>query len=88
MAIGNSKNPENRKAYDGKKIPLFCLRVRERRLQLGRKQSDLADTVGIKTSQVSELEGGRFPNDFDRIIAIIRALETTPDYLFGFREEP
>ncbi len=82
------KNPEDRKSYAGKNISGFCQKVRARRLELGLNQSALAKSLDCRQSQVSELEGGAFPVSEDRIIAIARALQTTPDYLFGFREEP
>lgn len=88
MAIGNAKKPEKRKGYAGKKISGFCKIVRERRLELGLKQADLSKATGYSQKQISELEGGAFPSSEERIIALARALETTPDYLFGFKEEP
>lgn len=81
-------NPESRKNYKGEKNIVFSQNIRARRIELGLKQSDLAMRIGIKQSQVSDMEGGAFIENANRLIALCRALETTPDYLFGFREEP
>lgn len=88
MAGRKSLTPNSRKGYTGKKISIFCEKARARRMELGLEQSQIAQRTGLKQSRISELEGGKFFNDCDRIIALARALETTPDYLFGFREEP
>lgn len=88
MAGRKLLTPDSRKGYSGKKISIFCEKARTRRMQLGLEQSNVADRTGLKQSRISELEGGKFFNDCDRIIALARALETTPDYLFGFRDEP
>lgn len=87
MARGNAKSPEIRKSYTGKKLSEFYEKVRARRLALGLGQSELAERTGLKQSQISAIEGGRFPNDPDRVAIIARALETTPNYLFGFEDE-
>ena len=81
-------NPELRKNYKGEKNLFFSQNVRARRTELKLKQSDLAERMGIKQSQISDIEGGAFVEDAQRIVALCRALETTPDYLFGFKEEP
>ena len=88
MAGRKPKNPEDRKSYKGKNIPEFCQKIRDRRIKLDITQTDLAAKVGYSREQVSRLEGGAFPITEEKIIALARALETTPDYLFGFRDEP
>lgn len=88
MAIGNAKSPERRKGYTGKNISIFFKKVRERRLELGLKQSDVGKKMGVPQTRISELEGGSYPESPEKLIALARALNTTPDYLFGFREEP
>ncbi len=88
MAFGNAKNPAHRKSYSNERNLFFSLRVRTQRLALGLKQSDLGEKVGMTPAQISELEGGRFVSDATRVSEIARALETTPDYLFGFKDDP
>ena len=79
--------PEDRKGYRGEKIPIFSQRVRARRLELGINQRELAERSDVKQKEISAIEGGRFTNHCDRVIALARALETTPNYLFGFTDE-
>lgn len=88
MAGRKPKNPEDRKRYVGKNISGFCQKIRKQRLLLEITQADLAARAGYSQRQISELEGGAFPTSEERIIALARALDTTPDYLFGFREKP
>lgn len=66
----------------------FSDNIRRRRLELGITQGEFAKRLGIWQKQASELENGVFVQSADRIVEIAKALETTPDYLFGFREEP
>lgn len=84
MAGRKPKNPEDRKRYAGENVSEFCTKIRGRRLELGITQAELAARTGYSQKQISELEGGAFPSSEDRIIALARALETTPNYLFGF----
>lgn len=88
MARGNSKSPEARKSYDGKKVSEFAKKIRERRLQLDLDQAAIAEKVGVPQQRISKWEGGSFIDSPERVAALARALETTPDYLFGFKEEP
>jgi len=83
MPRGNIKTPENRKGYKGKKISVFFEKVRARRLELGLDQKDVAAALGVVPSRISELEGGKFFDDPDRIIDLCKALEIDANYLFG-----
>lgn len=51
-------------------------------------QMEFAEKARLHQKQVSELENGRFVEYPERIVAIARALDTDPNYLFGFTEEP
>lgn len=82
-----SLNPLERKTYKGKKIPIFCLNVQKRRLELGLSQTELAEELGIPRPRLSELESGRFPKDEARIIALAHALKVDINWLFGFTPE-
>jgi transcriptional regulator with XRE-family HTH domain len=87
MAFGNAKSPEKRRSYNGKKVSIFSKKIRERRLELKLKQSELASILGIPQPRISELEGGAFIDDPERLIALCRALKTDPNHLFGFEKE-
>lgn len=43
----------------GKLHKAFCVNVKARRLQLGLTQKEVADKLGIATSQYTQIEGGR-----------------------------
>lgn len=81
------ESPENRKIYKGDKNLRFSQKVRERRLELKLKQSELAERLGCKQSQVSALEGGVFVDNAERLETLCRALETDPNHLFGFDKD-
>lgn len=91
ISVMAKKKPSSSEKCGGcveKKIPIFCQKVRARRIALGLTQRNLADLIGAPQPRVNEIESGHMTSDCDRIIALARALETTPDYLFGFRDEP
>ena len=88
MSPRKPSTPEKRKGYTGKKISIFFERALARRMELGLNQTVIAERMQVHQTRISEIEGGQFPNDPERIIALAYALETSPDYLFGFRDEP
>lgn len=83
-------SPKKSKSYDGKKIPLFCIKMRERRIELGITQEQLGKAVGIPKTRISEIELGRPPLSHDRIVKIAEALSCSIDWLFDYevKEEP
>lgn len=59
-------------------------RIRERRLELGMTQDELADKVGFKTKgSVCKLETGDRSIPIGRLRKLAEALETFVDYLIG-----
>lgn len=80
--------PPKNKSYKTEETSFFSENIQRRRRELGITQGEFALRLGIWQKQVSELENGRFVESPQRVVDIARALETTPDYLFGFREEP
>ncbi len=59
-------------------------RIRERRLELGMTQDELADKVGFKTKgSVCKLETGDRSIPIGRLRRLAEALETSVDYLIG-----
>lgn len=77
-----------RKTCTEEKNLFFSDKIRQRRQELGLTQGQFAERLGVWQKQASELENGVFVQNAERVVEIARALETTPDYLFGFREEP
>ena len=88
MAGRKTLSPGSRKNNARAKDLVFAEIIRARREELGITQTELAKRMSVSPGNVSGFEAGIFPSSRERIIALARALETTPDYLFGFRDEP
>lgn len=57
-------------------------RIKERRVQLGLTQSQLAERIGVGLNYIATLERGvSFPR-CERLIKLLNALETTADSIF------
>lgn len=62
-------------------------RIRQRRLELGLSQEDLAKRLGNKSrASVCTVEKDKEDLTTDRIRKYAEALETTPSYLMGWEE--
>lgn len=62
-------------------------RIKERRLDLGMTQEELADKVGFKTrASVSRLEGGDRNIPLSKLKKLAEVLETTVGYLMGMED--
>lgn len=65
----------------------ICDRIKERRIELGLTQKELADRMGFKTkSSISKAETIEVNPTADRIREFAKALETTPAYLMGWED--
>lgn len=64
------------------------LRIRERREALHLTQEELASRMGYKDkSSIHRIEAGRADIPQSKVYAFARALDTTPGYLMGWRDE-
>ena len=64
-------------------------RIKQRRLELGLSQEELAKRLGNKSrASVCTVEKDREDLTTDRIRKYAEALETTPSYLMGWEDEP
>lgn len=62
-------------------------RIRNRRIELGLSQDDLAHLLGYKSrSSINKIELDQRNLTQSRILAIADALETTPSYIMGWDE--
>lgn len=62
-------------------------RIRQRRLELGMSQEELAKKLGYKSrSSINKIELGKSDAQLSKIADIAKALETTPGYLMGWSE--
>lgn len=56
-------------------------RIAKRRKDLGLRQNELAELVGISNNYLSSLERGKETPSVDILVKICNALKVTPDYL-------
>ena len=58
-------------------------RIKQRREQLGLTQEQFAEKLGVATNYISTIErGASFPR-YEKLVAIINALETSADAIFS-----
>ncbi len=59
-------------------------------LRLGRKETQpmLAELLGIKKSQVSEMENGHHATTAERIFILCEHYHVSADYLLGLTDDP
>jgi transcriptional regulator with XRE-family HTH domain len=84
MTPRNPISPELRRGSGSMKNDVFFKNLQKRRLELGLTQEFVAKILNIHASQYSTLEGGAFPRDPRRIVALAKALKVDINYLFGF----
>lgn len=59
-------------------------RIKQRRLQLGLSQDELAEATGYKNrSAIARIENGSIDLPQSKIVAMANALKTTPGWLMG-----
>ena len=58
-------------------------RIRQRRLELGYSQKQLAEEAGIRGSSLCKLEAGRTWIGHEDLVRVAEILDTSLDYLFG-----
>lgn len=60
----------------------FGKRLRERRIELGMSQSELARMLGVSSAAVSNYESGQNAVREDVLLRLFRVLDTDPNYLY------
>lgn len=64
-------------------------RIRHRREQLGISQGQLAEELGYTNrSTIAKIESGKNDITQSKIVAFAHALDTTPQYLMGWTDDP
>ena len=66
----------------------FGERLRKRRKELGLRQEDIADHLGVRISTVSQWETSTHLPDIDTVQILAQYLRTSSDYLLGLTDEP
>lgn len=65
----------------------FGLRLRELRKKANEKQDDLAESLGITKTQVSDMENGKKTTTLEKFALICEHYQVSADYLLGFQDE-
>ena len=66
---------------------VFGQRLRELRKKANEKQDDLAESLGITKTQVSDMENGKKTTTLEKFALICEHYQVSADYLLGFRDE-
>ena len=69
-------------------LQLFGERVRRARMRLGLSQTECARLAQMPIAVLSRIEHGRQSIYLDRLVALLRTLNVSPEYLLGFRDDP
>lgn len=68
-------------------MKILAERIKKRRKELRLNQGDLGELLGTNQTQVSRYETGENDPTAVVLLALAKALETTPNWLLGFDEE-
>lgn len=66
----------------------FGQRLRTARKARGEKQDDLGQVLGVRKSQISEMERGSTSTTLEKLSIICRHYNVSADYLLGLTDEP
>lgn len=66
---------------------VFGQRLRELRKKANEKQDDLAESLGITKTQVSDMENGKKTTTLEKFALICEHYQVSADYLLGFQDE-
>lgn len=66
----------------------FGQRLKEIRRKAGENQTELGELLGVKKSQVSELENGNTSTTVEKVAIICEHYNVSADYLLGLKDEP
>ena len=66
----------------------FGQRLREARKRAGETQGDLGRILGVKKSQISELELGTASTTLEKVSILCAHYHVSADYLLGLTDDP
>lgn len=63
------------------------VRLKETRIRLGKTQTELAETLGMKQATYQKLESGKTPDmRISTLVHICKTLDISADWLLGLKE--
>lgn len=62
---------------------IFCKRIKERRLELGLRQSDVAERLGIQAPSYNAIEAGKYTPTLDTVDDVAAALGVPVEHLIS-----
>ena len=69
-------------------MQIFGERLREIRIENGESREALGKAIGVRLSQVAEMENGRKGTTLERLVVLCRHYNVSADYLLGLTDEP
>ena len=68
-------------------MEVFAMRLRETREKAHETQKDLADAIGVRPTQISEMENGKKGTTLERLVILCRHYNVSADYLLGLSDQ-
>lgn len=68
-------------------MEIFAERLRKVRKEAKESQGDLADAIGVKATQISEMENGKKGTTLERLVVLCKHYHVSADYLLGLSDK-
>ena len=68
-------------------MKIFGERLREVRKESGESREDLGKAIGVRISQISEMENGKKRTTLERLVILCRHYNVSADYLLGLSDD-
>ncbi len=68
-------------------MKIFGERLREVRKESGESREDLGKAIGVRISQISEMENGKKGTTLERLVILCRHYNVSADYLLGLSDD-
>ena len=68
-------------------MKIFGERLREVRKDSGESREDLGKAIGVRISQISEMENGKKGTTLERLVILCRHYNVSADYLLGLSDD-
>ena len=68
-------------------MKIFGERLREVRKESGESREDLGKAIGVRISQISEMENGKKGTTLEWLVILCRHYNVSADYLLGLSDD-